>query len=113
MAAKDNHDKSAIFAAIEENKPKVLKLLLDTGGKGLIYQELDRWAIITTDILVEILIHPEAHFCKTVQIFLMSQVHELSSASSSRKGLCNVPQRPSRLWLVDKLPFFRGGGGGE
>ena len=41
--AQDKRDKTAIFHAVEESRPKVLKLLLDRRGKENLGNEIDRF----------------------------------------------------------------------
>ena len=41
--ARDKRENSATFAAIQENNPGVLKIILDAGGDRLIDSELDRF----------------------------------------------------------------------
>ena len=42
VQARDKRENSAIFAAITENKPSVVELILSRGGQSLIDSELDR-----------------------------------------------------------------------
>ena len=41
--AQDKRDKTAIFHAVEESRPKVLKLLLDRRGKQNLGNEIDKF----------------------------------------------------------------------
>ena len=40
--ARDKRENSAVFAAIRENQPSVLKIILEAGGERMIDSELDK-----------------------------------------------------------------------
>lgn len=43
VSARDKRDKTAIFHAVEENRPKVLRLLLERRGSENLGTEIDRF----------------------------------------------------------------------